>query len=67
MAVVSSRLTNYPIKKDDEIGNLNIKISGKKNIYVPLVAKDNVGSINPLFRTFAALKYLFFGTSLDEN
>ena len=44
-----------------------IEISGKQNIEVPLVAEKNIDkSINPLFRLFAAIKYLIFGTSLDE-
>ena len=33
---------------------------------IPLVAEINIKSINPIFRIFAAIKYLIFGTSLDE-
>ena len=55
-----------PIKKGEQIGEMKIIISGKKNIIVPLVAETNVKAINPLLRIFAALKYLIFGTSLDE-
>ena len=42
-------------------------IAGKKPIKVPLVAQNNVKKINPLLRIFVAIKYLIFGTSLDEN
>ena len=31
-----------------------------------LKIKSEVNSINPFFRVFAAMKYLIFGTSLDE-
>ena len=55
-----------PIKVGQQLGEMKIVISGKKNINVPLVAETNVKEINPLFRIFAALKYLMFGTSLDE-
>ena len=43
-----------------------IEISGKQNIQVPLVAEKNINNINPIARVFAAIKYLIFGTSLDE-
>ena len=43
-----------------------IEISGKPNIEVDLVAEEDVGTINPILRVFAAIKYLVFGTSLDE-
>ena len=33
---------------------------------VPLVADKNINTINPIMRIFAAIKYLVFGTSLDE-
>ena len=56
-----------PFKAGDHLGNMIIEISGKQNIEVPLVAEKNIDkSINPLFRLFAAIKYLIFGTSLDE-
>lgn len=55
-----------PIKKGDILGKLTIEISGKKNFEVPLVAENNVKIINPIFRIIAAIKYLIFGTSLDE-
>ena len=40
---------------------------GKPRIEVSLVAEKNVNKINPLFRVFSAIKYLIFGTSLDEE
>jgi D-alanyl-D-alanine carboxypeptidase (penicillin-binding protein 5/6) len=55
-----------PIKAGDKIGSLTINISGKPPMIVPLVADKNVNTINPIMRIFAAIKYLVFGTSLDE-
>ena len=55
-----------PIKAGEKIGSLTINISGKPPMIVPLVADKNVNSINPIMRIFAAIKYLVFGTSLDE-
>ncbi len=55
-----------PIKKDQKLGNLEINIAGKKTINIPLIAETDVKETNPLLRLFAALKYLIFGTSLDE-
>lgn len=55
-----------PIKKGQVYGVLTITIEGKPDIKVDLVAQNNVNSINPIFKIFAALKYLIFGTSLDE-
>ena len=55
-----------PINKDDKLGSLIINISGKKTITVPLVAENDVKVINPIYRLFAALKYLIFGNSLNE-
>ena len=43
-----------------------IVISGKKDIEISLVAEKNIKNINPLFRVIAAIKYLIFGTSLNE-
>ena len=57
---------NAPIKKGDKLGIMEIKISGKKNLIIPLVAESNVKETNPFFKLFAAIKYLIFGTSLDE-
>lgn len=57
---------NAPIEKGQVLGKLLIEIPGKKNIEVPLVAENKVRSINPLFKIFAAIKYLIFGNSLDE-
>ena len=55
-----------PFKAGEQLGNMIIEISGKKNFIVPLVAEKNINNINPLLRIFAAFKYLIFGTSLDE-
>ncbi len=55
-----------PIIKGNIYGKLIIEISGKPNIEVDLVAKENVGIINPILRVSAAIKYLIFGTSLDD-
>ena len=33
---------------------------------VPLVADKTINSVNPIMKIFAAIKYLIFGTSLDE-
>ena len=55
-----------PIKKGDKIGEMKIEIPGKKIIIIPLIAEKTVKDINPLFKVYAALKYLLFGTSLDE-
>jgi len=54
-----------PIKKGDKLGIIKIKIPGKKTLEVNLVADKSVDNINPLFKVFAAIKYLIFGTSLD--
>ena len=55
-----------PIKKGEVYGKLIIDISGKPNIEVELIAQESVGSVNPISKVFAAMKYLIFGTSLDE-
>ena len=55
-----------PIKAGEKIGSLIINISGKPPMIVPLVADKNINIINPIMRIFAAIKYLVFGTSLDE-
>ncbi len=55
-----------PIKKGQTYGKLIITIGGKPDIEVDLVAQENVGNINPILKVFSALKYLLFGTSLDE-
>ncbi len=56
-----------PISKGKEYGKLYINISGKPEIIIPLVAEKNITKINPFYRIVAAIKYLLFGTSLDEN
>ena len=55
-----------PIKKGEVYGKLIIDIDGKPNIEVELIAENNIGSVNPISKVFAAMKYLIFGTSLDE-
>ena len=55
-----------PILKGNSYGKLLISIEGKPNIEVDLVAEEDVGSINPILKIFAALKYLIFGSTLDE-
>ncbi len=55
-----------PILEGNTYGKLIIKIQGKPNIEVDLTAEENIGTINPIFKIFAAMKYLIFGTSLDE-
>ena len=57
---------NAPIKKGDRLGNMLIKIVGKKDLNIPLVAEIDVNESNPFIKLFAAIKYLIFGTSLDE-
>ena len=48
------------------LGPLIINIDGKPKIEVPLIAEKDVTEVNPLFKIFAAAKYLIFGRSLDE-
>jgi len=55
-----------PIKKGEVYGKLLIDIEGIPNIEVELIAQENVGAVNPISKVFAAMKYLIFGTSLDE-
>ncbi len=55
-----------PFKAGEKLGNMIIQISGKKDFQIPLVAEKKVNQINPFFKIFAAVKYLIFGTSLDE-
>ena len=55
-----------PIIKGNSYGKLLIEIEGKPNIEVDLVAEEDIGIINPVLKVFAAIKYLIFGTSLDE-
>ncbi len=55
-----------PIIKGNSYGKLLIEIEGKPNIEVDLVAAEDVGSVNPIFKLIAALKYLIFGSTLNE-
>ena len=56
-----------PVIKGNEYGELLIDIQGKPTIEIPLLAANDVKKVNPIFRTFSAIKYLIFGTSLDEK
>ena len=55
-----------PIKKGELYGKLLIDIDAKPNIEVELIAQESVGSVNPISKVFAAMKYLIFGKSLDK-
>jgi len=55
-----------PIRKGKKYGKLIINIEGKPNIEVDLIAQQNVESVNHITKVFYAMKYLIFGTSLDE-
>ena len=55
-----------PILKGNSYGKLLISIERKPNIEIDLVAEEDVGTINPILKIFAALKYLIFGSTLDE-
>lgn len=55
-----------PIIKGQQYGELLIKINGKPNISIPLVAENNISKVSPFLKIIAAAKYLIFGTSLDE-
>ena len=55
-----------PITKGQVLGNLLIKIDGKPDISIPLVAEKNVSKVNPFIKIIAAAKYLLFGNSLNE-
>ena len=65
-SITYTKPISAPIKKGDELGKLIINIEGKPKIEVPLIAEKDVSEINPLFKIFAAAKYLIFGRSLDE-
>ncbi len=56
-----------PILKDKEYAKLYIDIQGKNRIEVPLVAEKNISKVNPFYKIIAAVKYLLFGSSLDES
>ena len=61
-----SRPVNVPIKKGDKLGEMTVTIPGKDKIIIPLVAENKVNAISPFFKIYAAIKYLIFGTSLNE-
>ena len=56
-----------PIEKGNEYGKLFINIDGRPEISIPLVAEKNISKFNSFLKITAAIKYLIFGTSLDEN
>ena len=56
-----------PVIKGNEYGKLLVDIQGRPTIEIPLIADNAVKKVNPIFRTFSAIKYLIFGTSLDET
>ena len=56
-----------PVIAGQEYGKLIINIENKPKIIIPLVAEKSIGKINPIYKIFAVIKYLLFGTSLDEN
>ncbi len=55
-----------PIKKGEELGKLIIDIEGKPKIEILLIAEKDISIVNPIYKIFAAAKYLIFGRSLDE-
>jgi len=65
-SILYNKPINAPINKGDQLGSMEIKIAGKKNIIIPLVAETDVNETNFFYKLFAAIKYLIFGTSLDE-
>ena len=65
-SIAYNKPINAPIKKGDRLGSMLIKIVGKKDLNIPLVAELDVNETNPFIKLFAAIKYLIFGTSLDE-
>ena len=50
-----------------ELYRVKIDIQGKPSLEIPLLAANDIKEINPIFRIFSAIKYLIFGTSLDEK
>jgi D-alanyl-D-alanine carboxypeptidase (penicillin-binding protein 5/6) len=50
----------------EKLGLMTIKISGKPEIKINLVSEETIGKTNPLIRIFSVIKYLIFGSSLDE-
>ena len=65
-SITYAKPISAPIEKGDELGKLTINIDGKPKIEIPLIAEKDVSEVNPLFKIFAAAKYLIFGRSLDE-
>ena len=65
-SIAYNKPIDAPIKKGDKLGSIEISIEGKKNLIIPLVAESDVNETNPFLKLFAGIKYLIFGTSLDE-
>ena len=65
--IIYTKPIEAPVIKGEKYGTLHIKIDGKPEILVPLIAEKNVSKVNPIKQIFAAAKYLLFGTSLDEK
>ena len=65
-SIIFDKPIEAPIIKGEKLGIIKIEIPGKPIIEVNLVAEDNVGIVNPLFKILMAIKYLIFGTSLNE-
>ena len=55
-----------PIKKNQEVGIIEIEIPNKETINIPLLASDNIKKTNPLFRIFVAINYIIFGNITNE-
>ena len=45
-----------PIKAGTTLGTIKIKISGKPDISVPLIAENDVDKLNPIIKIFAAIQ-----------
>ncbi len=61
-----SKPIEAPIIQNKEYGKLHIEIDGKPKITIPIVAEKNISKVNPFLKIIAAVKYLIFGTSLDD-
>ena len=53
-------------KKNDNVLILNKKINDDGTLKM-LGQPNDIKEVNPLMKSFAAIKYLIFGTSLDEK
>jgi len=57
---IDIKIIHFPLHPDTPI-------EGKPLIEVSLIPEKEIKKLNPIFRIFSALKYLIFGTSLDEK